>query len=179
MLQSFLSFMYCSKNMNGTNENKGISRINSGSTQGWFVRGYRNGKTYSKFFSDGKHKGTEEALKEARIYRDELWESLQTIPKRSLNRRRVVASDARNVTGELGVTRTVKTNSNGTKCECYSVTWHPEPGVQKCTSFSIKKYGEKQALKLATDYRHKRMREIHGSNFYRKLNRKKQLHEPT
>jgi hypothetical protein len=162
--------------MNGTNENRGISRVDSGSTQGWSVRGYRNGKTYSKFFSDGKYKGTEEALKEARIYRDNLWKSLQAIPKRPL-KRRVVASDARNSTGELGVTRNVKTNSNGTKYECYSVTWHPEPGVQKCTSFSIKKYGEKQALKLAINYRHERMREIHGANFYRKLHRKQQLSE--
>ena len=45
-----------------TNENKGISRVDSGSTQGWFVRGYRNGKTYSKFFSDGKYKDKEEAV---------------------------------------------------------------------------------------------------------------------
>ena len=159
--------------MDDSNENKGISRIDSGATHGWFVRGYRNGKTYSRFFSDGKYSGKDEALQQARTHRDELWESLQAIPKKQ-PKQRVVTSNSKNTSGELGVTRTVKTRSNGTRYECYSVTWHPEPGVQKCTSFSIKKYGEKQALKLAIDYRRERMREIHGTNFYRKLNRKQQ-----
>lgn len=43
--------------------NKGISRIDSGSTHGWFVRGYRNGKTYSKLFSDRKCGGKGKAQK--------------------------------------------------------------------------------------------------------------------
>jgi len=51
--------------------NKGISRIDSGSTHGWFVRGYRNGKTYSKLFSDRKSGGKGKAQKLAKIYRDE------------------------------------------------------------------------------------------------------------
>ena len=49
------------------------------------------------------------------------------------------------------------------------MSWRPEPGVQKCTSFSIKKYGEKKAFKLAVEHRRKMMREIHGPNFYRRL----------
>ena len=34
---------------------KGISRIDSNGTHGWFVRVYRNGKTYSKLYSDKKY----------------------------------------------------------------------------------------------------------------------------
>jgi hypothetical protein len=146
----------------------GISRIDSGSTHGWFVRGYRNGKTYSKLFSDRKIGGKANALKLAKAYRDELNEELELIPK-TPRRRRIVVSDSRNTTGELGVSRTVKKGPNGTKHDTYSVSWRPTPGVQKCTSFSIKKHGEKKAFKLAVDFRRARMREIHGKDFYRKL----------
>ena len=153
--------------------NKGISRIDSGSTHGWFVRGYRNGKTYSKLFSDRKCGGKGKAQRMAREYRDQLIQELSEIPKKK-RQRRVVVSDSRNQTGELGVSRTTKIGPNGTKHECYSVSWRPEPGVQKCTSFSIKKYGEKKAFKMAVDHRRQKMREIHGSSFYRKLGKKKQ-----
>src|SRR6056300_886240 len=117
--------------------NKGISRIDSGSTHGWFVGGYRNGKTYSKLFSDRKCGGKGKAQKLAKEYRDQLTKELEAIPKR-LRQRRIVVSHSRNTTGELGVFRTAKIGPNGTKYECYCVSWHPEPGVPKCTSFSIK-----------------------------------------
>jgi hypothetical protein len=151
--------------------NKGISRIDSGSTHGWFVRGYRNGKTYSKLFSDLKCGGKTKAYKIARQYRDELTEELKSIPKKQ-RPRRVVSSDSRNTTGELGVSKTTKTGPNGTKHECYSVSWRPEPGIQKCTSFSIRKYGDKKAFKLAVEHRRSMMREIHGKNFYSKLSKR-------
>ncbi len=60
--------------------NKGISRIDSGSTHGWFVRGYRNGQTYSKLFSDLKCGGKRKALALAREYRDQLLDELAKIP---------------------------------------------------------------------------------------------------
>jgi len=44
--------------------------------------------------------------------------------------------------------------------------------VQKCTSFSIKKYGEKKAFKLAVEHRRKMMRDIHGPTFYRQLKKR-------
>lgn len=65
---------------------KGISRIDSGSTHGWFVRGYRNGKTYSKLFSDLKCGGREQALELARDYRDKLHDDLQRIPTKPRQR---------------------------------------------------------------------------------------------
>jgi hypothetical protein len=60
---------------------KGISRIDSGSTHGWFVRGYRNGWTYSKLFSDRKCGGKGKAKALAKKYRDELHLKLSGIPK--------------------------------------------------------------------------------------------------
>ena len=44
---------------------KGISRIDSTSTHGWFVRAYRNNKTYSKLLSDSKFGSRREAPFEA------------------------------------------------------------------------------------------------------------------
>lgn len=143
--------------------NKGISRIESGSTHGYFVRAYHSSKTYSKLFSDRKCGGKEEALKQASVYRDELTAALAAT-KKGPRKRRTVTSDSRNKTGELGVTRTTKTGPNGTKHECYSVSWRPEPKVQKCTSFSIKKYGEEEAFKMAVEHRRKMMCEIHDQD---------------
>jgi hypothetical protein len=152
--------------------NKGISRIDSGSTHGWFVRGYRNGKTYSRLFSDRKSGGKGKAENLAKSYRDQLNHELESIQKKP-RQRRIVVSDSRNTTGELGVSRTIKMGLNGTKHECYSVSWRPDPGVQKCTSFSIKRYGEKKAFRLAVEHRRNMMREVHGPNFYRRLSKRK------
>lgn len=152
--------------------NKGISRIDSGSTHGWFVRGYRNGKTYSRLFSDRKSGGKGKAENLAKSYRNELNHELESIQKKP-RQRRIVVSDSRNTSGELGVSRTIKMGPNGTKHECFSVSWRPEPGVQKCTSFSIKKYGEKKAFKLAVEHRRNMMRKVHGPNFYRRLSKRK------
>lgn len=149
-------------------KSKGISRVDSETTHGWFVRGYKNGKTYSKLFSDKKFGSEKKALNEAKKYKKRLDEELTKIPKKPKGRR-IVFADARNATGVLGVSRTQKYTNSGTAHECYSVSWHPEPGVQKCTSFSINKYGEKEALKLAINLRKKKMQEIYGVDYLEKL----------
>ena len=148
--------------------NKGISRVDSGSTHGWFVRGYKNGKTYAKLFSDRKYGGKRKAQNLARQYRDELYERLAQIPKKPRGRR-IVYRDSRNSTGVLGVCRTAKRSTKGTFNECYSVSWRPAEGVQKATSFSIRKYGEKRAFQLAVAHRRKMLREIHGPGIFRKI----------
>lgn len=151
-------------------KNKGISRIDSGSTHGWFVRGYKNGKTYSKLFSDLKCGGKRKALNSAREYRDELYNELADIPQKPRGRR-IVYRDSRNTTGVLGVCRTSKKSPNGAVNECYSVSWRPEPGIQKCTSYSIRKYGEKKALQLAIAHRRKMIRKYYGTGVFRQQTR--------
>lgn len=140
-------------------KNQGISRIDSNSTHGWFVRGYKNKTTYSKLFSDKKYGGKTKALTAAREFREELVLELKKI--RAMKRpRRVVATDSRNKTGVLGVCRLEKVGPSGQVYASYSVTWRPKPGVQKCTSFSIRKYGEKKAFKLAVSLRKSKMEEV-------------------
>jgi len=41
--------------------------------------------------------------------------------------------------------------------------------VQKCTSFSIKKYGDKQAFRLAVAHRRRMLRDIYGPGIFRKI----------
>jgi hypothetical protein len=155
--------------MNGTDEkHKGISRIDSGSTHGWFVRGYRHGKTYSRLFSDKKWGGREPAWAAALKHHEQLLDELSKIPPRP-RPRRLVLRDSRNTTGVLGVCRTIKRSASGTLNECYSVSWRPAPGVQKCTSFSIRKYGEKKAFQLAVRHRREMLKQIYGSGVIRKL----------
>ncbi|QYY34681.1 hypothetical protein [Ruficoccus sp. ZRK36] len=150
---------------------KGISRIDSGSTHGWFVRGYRNGKTYSRLFSDRKCGGRDEAWQAALSYRDELYSNLEKIPSKP-RERRMVYRDSRNTTGILGVSRTRKKDAQGRVSECYSVSWRPKPGQQKCTSFSIRKYGEKKAFDLAVSLRKQKLREIYGPSVIRRINQR-------
>lgn len=138
---------------------KGISRIETSSTLGWYVRVYRNKKTYSKFFSDSKFGGKDKALEMAILQKVELSKMIIKIPKKP-TKRRVVTRDKRNTTGVLGVSRTAKKASNGKSYECYTVSWRPKPNVQKSTSFSIKKYGEEKALEMAIQLRREKFPEV-------------------
>ena len=148
--------------MSDMKKEKGIGRIDSASTHGWFVRGYRNGKTFSRLFSDLKHGGKGEALEEARAFKAKLQAQLKELPAKPRGRR-IVKQDSRNRTGVLGVCRTSKKSPGGKVSECYSVSWRPSPGLQKCTSFSIRKYGEEKAFALAVAHRERMMKEILGS----------------
>lgn len=145
--------------MNKKKKYKGLSRIDNDSARGWFVRGYKNGKTYSKFFSDGKYGGKRKGLVVAMGYRDELYKELESVSKEP-RARRVVLRDIRNVSGVLGVCRICRRGSSGKVYQSYSVSWRPEPGVQRCTSFSIGKYGEAEAFRLAVEFRRERMEEV-------------------
>ncbi len=148
--------------------NKGISRLDSGSNHGWFVRGFKNGKTYSKLFSDLKCGGKRKAQQAARDFRDELFVKLAQIPTKPRGRR-IVYRDVRNTTGVLGVSRIAKKSRSGKISEVYLVSWSLAPGVQKTTSFSIRKYGEEKAFKLAVALRRKTLRQIHGPDILRKI----------
>ena len=144
---------------------KGISRIDSKGTHGWFVRVYRNGKTYSKLYSDNKYGGKDRALKIARKARDYALATIPVLPKSKVRKRRLSKSTKRNKSGVVGVNRTKKTNRSGTVSEYYQVTWSPEIGVTKNKQWSIKKYGEEGAFELAWQFRQNVMKEIYGERY--------------
>ncbi|MEL6614710.1 MAG: hypothetical protein AAFQ43_03180 [Bacteroidota bacterium] len=143
---------------------KGVIRIDSDSTHGWQVRVYRHGKTYSKLFSDRKHGGREEAFEAAVAYRTELEAEVAALPE-AAPRRRLIRRNKNNSTGVVGISRTYKRDRRGIKHEVYAVSWNPEPGVARGTSFSIKRYGEDTAFRLACELRWSKMKEIYGDRY--------------
>ena len=127
------------------------------------MRIYKNGRTYSKLYSDNKYGGKDRALKVAYKARLVALEALRDIPKEP--KRRLVTSDKRNKSGMIGVSKTTKTNKNGTTSEYYQVTWSPEPGKVKNRQWSVRKYGEEEARRMATEFRTQVMREIYGNRY--------------
>lgn len=143
---------------------KGIIRIDSDSTHGWQVRVYRHGKTYSRLFSDRKLGGREKAYEAAAAYRQRLEEEVAQMPDTG-RRRRLIRTNRNNSTGVLGISRTYKRDRRGVRHEVYAVSWNPEPGVARGTSFSIKRYGEDTAFRLACQLRWEKMKEIYGDRY--------------
>lgn len=135
---------------------KGISRIDSKNTHGWFVRKYYHGKTYSRFFSDSRYQSKEEALKAARAYRLKLDEKFPA-PKTTAFR---TAPQKNSSTGVVGVSETFMRSRNGRKIPCFTVTWRPEKGVSRTKKFSIQAYGRAEAFKMAVEFRREKEEEM-------------------
>ncbi len=157
---------------------KGVIRIDSASTHGWQVRVYRHGKTYSRLFSDRKYADRQAAFEAAEAYRKELEEEVAAMPE-GAPRRRLIRHNRNNATGVVGISRTFKRDRSGKRHEVYAVSWNPEPGVARGTSFSIQKYGEDTAFKLACKLRWEKMHAIYGERYevpnYLDLYRQKRL----
>lgn len=144
-------------------EMKGISRIDAKGTHGWYVRIYKNGKTYSKLYSDNKYGGKEKALTFAKKARQVALEKLKSVP--GSEQRRLVSHDKRNKSGIIGVSRTTKTTASGDTSLYYQVTWSPSKGKIKNRQWSVRKYGEEEAFRRAKDFREKVMEEIYGAEY--------------
>jgi predicted metalloprotease len=143
---------------------KGVIRIDSDSTHGWQVRVYRHGKTYSRLFSDRKCGGRDEAFVAAVAFRDELEQEVMALPEAE-PKRRLIRHNKNNATGVLGISRTFKRDRHGRRHEVYAVSWNPDAGRARGTSFSISKYGDDTAFKMACRLRFQKMKEIHGERF--------------
>lgn len=148
-------------------ELKGISRIDAKGTHGWYVRIYKNGKTYSKLYSDSRYGGTEQALKYAKKARKAALETLKSVPGN--DQRRLVSQDKRNKSGIIGVSRTVKKNTTGGDSVYYQVTWSPEKGKIKNRQWSVRKFGEEEAFRMAREFREQVMQEIYGKEYRTKI----------
>ena len=133
---------------------------------GWYVRVKFKKKSHTKFFTDGVQGGKEAALEEAIQWRNQ--------KERELGKPRtdriMIANKQDNNTGHNGVVRTKKWTGARDKdgnpfpnyVDVYSVTWSPEPGVARHTSFSVEKYDEEEARRLAIDLRKRKERQIYG-----------------
>lgn len=166
-----------------TGDMKNISRIDqpSKNTFGWFVRIRRDGKSISRFFSDGKYGGKKKALVSARTFRDKNLSEWQNFAKN--HDRAMHLGKASNI-GYPGISHCIKTrNRNGQTHQehVFQVSYSPEKGVYKNKSFYIpkaqtrkeftKNYNE--VLKQAIKFRDDQMIRIYGARYVNYKNRLK------
>ena len=136
---------------------KGISRIDSHNTHGWFVRIYRNGETISKLFSDNRYDGADAALKAALNYKERL---AAKYPPPLTGSFRTRPQKNNNTTGVAGVSETFMRSRSGEKIPCFTVSWRPRPNVSRTKKFSIIKYGRERAFEMAIAFRKKKEAEM-------------------
>lgn len=140
---------------------RGISRIDSKGTHGWFVRVYRDGAVHSRFFSDGKYGDQRAAFTVARQYRDEYE---RKHPPSLLARRFRLTPPSNNTSGIVGVSETFGRSRTGEIMPCFSVSWHPQPNLARTKPFYFSKYGGRDAaLEAAIEFRKEREEEIRQS----------------
>lgn len=129
---------------------RGISRIDSPTSGvGWYARVTFQGKTHSKYFADGVHGGTDQALKKAVRWRNAKEKEVGKLP----GVRQIPTLPASSKTGVKGVYRSKNS---------YVVAWSPKKGKLIREFISIREFGDEGALDRAVKLRRKREKEAYG-----------------
>ncbi len=110
-------------------------------THGWQVRVRRQGVQHTKFFSDDKYGGREEALQESIKYRDNLIKSLPE-PANSVEE----SAKARSKTGVVGLNFCNKDDGSGKQKPYIQLSWLTGGGSRKSASYSVDKWGLRRAV---------------------------------
>jgi len=130
---------------------KGITRIDDPGRHGvgWYARvRYRN-KTWSKYFADGAHQGTERAFTKALAWRNEKEKELGK-PRTD---RVFSANPPRSSTRVPGVYQSK---------DSYVVAWSPAVGLTRREFVSIRRYGRAEAFRRAVELRRRHERAVYG-----------------
>ena len=139
--------------------NRNITLIERQTTGGYLVRIMRRGKLHSEFFSFKDYSGKRKTLAAARQYRDELEHKLRGIS----SKKRAQTLRANNTSGVPGV-RLVKETDPRWKSRptyhCWVAQWSPRKGVRKTKRFSVEKYGNEEAYRLAVRARKRGVAEM-------------------
>lgn len=137
---------------------RGIYRVNYPSHKG--IRAYLKFKDteYQKVF--GLSGGTRKALARARKWRKEKLREIQSSPEAQNPLRKIQSN---NKSGIIGVRR-----GRTAWSEVWSATW-TENGKQFHRSFSIEKFGEDEAFRLACQSRRSAEKRIYGQVFQEAL----------
>lgn len=125
----------------------GIVRIENATTGRWLVRFRRDRKTYVGHFADSHHGGKRAALEAAKAWRDERLREAQPMSSQAY----YSFIRKNNTSGVTGVFRVklIKTRRDGTRTEHWVWIAHSPTKPVRARSFSIAKYGEQEAFKLA------------------------------
>ena len=146
--------------------NRNISRIDiekgKTGTHGWEVRITRRGKKVAKYFSDRDFRGKRGALAAARAFRDELIDKLRPYTAIELVKRAQERSG--NVPGVRLRENVVEKNGWQYTYKTWEASWTPARGKKRIKrQFSVNKYGDEKAYKLAVKARREALREITGA----------------
>lgn len=127
---------------------KGITRIDEpgGHGVGWYARVRYQGVTYSKYFADMSHQGTDAAFEKALKWRNAKEKELGK-PRTD---RVVNAGPAGRVPGVYQLKQS------------FVVAFSPSPGVRHREFVSIRKYGYDEAYRRAVALRRKYEKEAYG-----------------
>jgi len=142
----------------------GISRIDDDKhrTHAWRVSLRRKGKTHVKNFPDKKYGGKRKALQLAKHYRDKLIIKYPPLTRKEFAN----ILRANNKSGITGVCWYAKPYylRDGTKCESayWEASWPTAMGDSEYTTFSVKKYGEDKARRLAINARRRGLKKVQG-----------------
>jgi len=118
------------------------------STFGWQVRLQRRGVRYAKYFADRSLGGQDRSLEVAKGWRDKVLEKLD-----ETEGVRVCLTSARNSSGVVGVSRVTISGPNGVAYYFWQATWSLGSGERRCIRYSVKRYGDRQAFRLAVQAR--------------------------
>ncbi len=133
--------------------NRNITRIDRETVGGGFlVRVMRKGKRASQFFADRDYGGKRNALSAARSHRDHLEQTMRAWTAKQLSQK----ERSNNTSGIVGVRRVEETDfrwQSQPKYGYWVAQWSPSKGVRKTRRFSIEKYGEQEAYRLAVQAR--------------------------
>lgn len=136
--------------MNRHSKTPGICRIDQPShrTHGFFVRVHFRGKTFSAFFSDLKHGGKEAALARAQKHWVRMRKKLG-LPGVASRRWNAQVVRRRGRSGIHGVQRIILRHVSRRMLKYWTAHFSPRPGVYRKKMFSIRKYGEERARRMA------------------------------
>lgn len=135
---------------------KGITRIENYKRRadGWLVRLQRRKKKFSYFFKDSDYGSKSAALQAARQRYSRLVEENPKISRQEHAERETSR------TGEIiGVRRLLKPRF-GHVYEVWEARWSPKKNKRRVKTFSIEKFGEEEAKRLAIEARLKGLAEM-------------------
>lgn len=129
-----------------------IRRYEHNHFSGWVVAAKRRGRRWVKYFSD-RPAGRWDALRRAREYRQRLVAHLPRATK-------VKRTYARNTTGEIGVALIKDRTRAGTVIWRYVAQWPTRHSGRAKATFSVARYGKREARRLAVDARREGLAEF-------------------
>jgi hypothetical protein len=140
---------------------RNITRIDNdvNHTHAWVVIVQRNNHCVRQYFSDGVYGGKRKALAAAKVFHTQVLEAVSAY-EYHLQRRSIVRCN--NSSGVSGVGRydQLANPNTGRRTIYWLAYWDDVDGIRKSRKFSVLKYGERAAKKLAITERATRLHEV-------------------